>query len=85
VHADAIAATELFVVDDVDQFEYYCGQGHFADWRPPDGSTGEALASTSAPARVACVNLGVGALDAAFAGRVLAEAARAGAGVTVSL
>jgi ornithine cyclodeaminase/alanine dehydrogenase len=85
VHADAIAATELFVVDDVDQFEYYCGQGHFAGWRPPDGSTGEALASTSAPARVACVNLGVGALDAAFAGRVLAEAARAGAGVTVSL
>jgi ornithine cyclodeaminase/alanine dehydrogenase len=85
VHAEAIAAAELFVVDDVDQFEYYRGRGHFAGWRPPDGSTGEALASADAPSRVACVNLGVGALDAAFAGRVLSEAGRAGIGMTVSL
>jgi ornithine cyclodeaminase/alanine dehydrogenase-like protein (mu-crystallin family) len=85
VHADAIAAAELFVVDDVEQFEYYRGQGHFVGWRQPDGSTGQALAATNPPARVACANLGVGALDAAFAGRVLAEAGRAGVGVTVSL
>jgi ornithine cyclodeaminase/alanine dehydrogenase-like protein (mu-crystallin family) len=85
VHADAIAAADLFVVDDVDQFESYRSQGHFGGWRPPDGSTGEALSWGGAPARAACVNLGVGALDAAFAGRVLGEAARAGVGVTVRL
>jgi alanine dehydrogenase len=86
VRVDAIAAAGLFLVDDVDQYEYYRGQGHFAGWPPPAGSTGGALAAGGGPwERVACVNLGVGALDAAFADEILRSAAAAGVGRTVSL
>lgn len=70
--ADAIAAADLFLVDDVDQFEYYRGLGHFQDWPEPNGVVGE---EHEPRPRVVCCNLGVGALDAAFAQRVL-EAAR---------
>lgn len=69
-----IAAADIFLVDDVDQFEYYRELGHFTGWPRPDGSVGEGLASNKTADRVACVNLGVGALDAAFAQRVLSEA-----------
>ena len=76
VAPDVIEAAELFAVDDVGQFEYYREQGHFRGWRAPEASVGEALGREGAPARVACVNLGIGALDAAFAKRVV-DAARA--------
>jgi alanine dehydrogenase len=72
--ADAVAAADLFLVDDVDQFEYYRSLGHFQGWPKPDASVGEALESSDAPPRVLCCNLGVGALDAAFAARVVAAA-----------
>jgi ornithine cyclodeaminase/alanine dehydrogenase len=78
--AETIAAAGLFLVDDVAQFEYYRGRGHFRGWPEPHGSVGEALGHRAAAARVACVNLGVGALDAAFAQRVLDEARARGAG-----
>lgn len=83
VRRELVEAAGLFAVDDVGQFEYYRGQGHFRDWPAPEGSVGEALARDRAalPARVACVNLGIGALDAAFAARVLAAAREQGAGV----
>jgi ornithine cyclodeaminase/alanine dehydrogenase len=83
--AEAVAAADLFLVDDVEQFEYYRSLGHFQGWPKPQGSVGEALADASLPARIVCCNLGVGALDAAFAARVLAAAREQGAGTELEL
>jgi alanine dehydrogenase len=83
--ADAVASADLFLVDDVDQFEYYHSLGHFRGWPEPEGSVGEALARAGAPDRVVCCNLGIGALDAAFAARVLAAARERGAGTELPL
>jgi alanine dehydrogenase len=80
-----IAAAEMFLVDDVDQYEYYRELGYFEGWPRPDGSVGEGLASTKTAERTACVNLGVGALDAAFAKRVLDEARERGVGRSLPL
>jgi alanine dehydrogenase len=78
--AEAIESCDLFLVDDVGQFEYYRGLGHFKDWPAPAKSVGEALANGDTGERVACVNLGVGALDAAFASHVLGAARARGTG-----
>jgi ornithine cyclodeaminase/alanine dehydrogenase len=75
-----IADAGLFVSDDVGQFEYYRSRGHFRGWPAPHGSVGEALERKDEAKRVACCNLGVGALDAAFASRVLDAARAQGAG-----
>jgi ornithine cyclodeaminase/alanine dehydrogenase len=83
--ADAVEAAELFLVDDVDQFEYYRSLGHFKGWPKPDGSVGEALSQDGAPARVVCCNLGIGALDAAFAARVFTAAGESGTGTELPL
>ena len=83
--AEAVASADRFLVDDVDQFEYYRSLGHFEDWPAPAGSVGEALAGGGSPARVLCCNLGVGALDAAFAARVLAAAEEQGIGTELEL
>jgi ornithine cyclodeaminase/alanine dehydrogenase-like protein (mu-crystallin family) len=80
VRRDVVESADLFVVDDVEQFDYYREQGHFRDWPRPAGSVGEALGRTGSPAKVACVNLGIGALDAAFAARVLTAAHEQGVG-----
>jgi ornithine cyclodeaminase/alanine dehydrogenase-like protein (mu-crystallin family) len=82
---EAIEAAELFLVDDVGQFEYYRTLGHFQGWPKPHGSVGEALAGDGRPERVACVNLGIGALDAAFAKRVLDAARERGVGAELAL
>jgi ornithine cyclodeaminase/alanine dehydrogenase len=81
----AIAAAELFAVDDLGQFDYYRSLGFFRGWPAPDGSVGEALERDGAPARVACANLGIGALDAAFAKVVLDAALEAGTGTKLAL
>jgi alanine dehydrogenase len=78
--AEAVAAADRFLVDDVAQFEYYRSQGHFRDWPAAEGSVGEALRDGRAGAKVVCCNLGVGALDAAFAAQVLAAAHERGVG-----
>jgi alanine dehydrogenase len=83
VRRGVIEAAELFAVDDVGQFEYYREQGHFRAWPQPDGSVGELLERRGAPARVACVNLGIGALDAAFAARVVVAARERGVGTSL--
>jgi alanine dehydrogenase len=85
VRRELIEAADLFAVDDVDQFEYYRGQGHFRDWPAPEGSVGAALERGGTGGRVACVNLGIGALDAAFAARVLEAARERGAGTALPL
>ena len=83
--AEAVASADRFLVDDVEQFEYYRSLGHFQSWPAPEASVGEALADGGSPARVLCCNLGVGALDAAFAARVLAAAEEQGIGTELNL
>ena len=78
--AEAIERCDLFIVDDVGQFDYYRELGHFKDWPAPRKSVGEALRDGDRGDRVACVNLGIGALDAAFADHVLRHARERGIG-----
>ncbi len=80
IQVGPIADAGLFVSDDVGQFDYYRSRGHFRGWPEPHASVGEALGRKQKPKRVACCNLGVGALDAAFAQVVLERAQAAGAG-----
>ncbi len=82
VSAEAVRTADLFLVDDVAQFQYYRSLGHFRDWPDPDGSVGEDLAREE---KVVVCNLGVGALDAAFAARVLAAAREQEAGTELPL
>jgi alanine dehydrogenase len=83
--ADAVTTAELFLVDDVGQFDYYRSLGHFQGWPEPEASVGEALSRDGSPSRVVCCNLGIGALDAAFAARVLAAARDRGVGTELPL
>jgi alanine dehydrogenase len=85
VRAEPIAGAELFLVDDVDQFEYYRDLGNFGNWPGPHESVGKAIASGRDGKRVACVNLGVGALDAVFAKHVLDAARERGVGAPLPL
>ena len=80
VQPAAVAACDLVLSDDLKQFDYYRGLGSFAGWPAPAASVGERLDDGERPPRVACVNLGIGALDAAFAAVVAAAARAAGAG-----
>jgi ornithine cyclodeaminase/alanine dehydrogenase len=83
--AEAVSAADLFLVDDVGQFEYYRSLGHFRGWPEPVATVGAALAGKGSPDRVVCCNLGIGALDAAFAARVLAAARERGFGTKLPL
>ncbi|HXV32822.1 MAG TPA: ornithine cyclodeaminase family protein [Gaiellaceae bacterium] len=85
VSRETVAAAGLFLADDVGQFEYYRAQGHFQGWPEPEGNVGEGLGREGSPDRVLCCNLGIGALDAAFANVVLERARAAGAGVELEL
>ncbi len=76
-----IADAGLFLSDDVAQFDYYRGQGHFQGWPEPHRAIGEALGRGDSAKRVVCCNLGVAALDAAFANVVAARARERGAGI----
>lgn len=80
--ADAVESADLFLVDDVGQFEYYRSLGHFEGWPDPHGVVGE---EHERRARVVCCNLGIGALDAAFAQRVLDAARSNGVGTELPL
>jgi ornithine cyclodeaminase/alanine dehydrogenase len=73
VSAAAVAACDLFLTDDAPQFEAYREHGYFGGWRDPDASAGEGLERGLRGSRVVCANLGVGALDAAFAHAVLSR------------
>jgi alanine dehydrogenase len=85
VRAETVAAADVFLADDVGQFEYYREQGHFQSWPAPEGNVGEGLGREGRPARVLCCNLGIGALDAAFANAVLGKARAAGLGTELEL
>jgi ornithine cyclodeaminase/alanine dehydrogenase-like protein (mu-crystallin family) len=84
-NAEAVSAADLFLVDDVGQFEYYRSLGHFRAWPEPQGNVGAAPVGEKGPARVVCCNLGIGALDAAFASRVLEAARDSGVGTELPL
>jgi alanine dehydrogenase len=78
---ETVAAAEVFLADDIGQFEYYRELGHFQGWPAPQGNVGEGLGRDGSPEKALCCNLGIGALDAAFANVVL-ERARAEGAVT---
>jgi ornithine cyclodeaminase/alanine dehydrogenase len=67
VQARVVAEATRFVVDSIEQFEYYRSLGHFSEWPVPVEGLGDAVDSPGHAGRVVCANLGVGALDAAFA------------------
>jgi alanine dehydrogenase len=81
---ELVADAELFLVDDVDQYEYHRAEGHFAGWPDAHGTVGEALERGAHGDLMVACNLGVGALDAAFADAVFTRADRAGAGQRLS-
>jgi alanine dehydrogenase len=83
--AAAVESADLFLVDDVEQFEYYRGQGRFEGWPAPAKSVGEAILDGSTGHRVVCCNLGVAALDAAFAAEVVSRAGEEGIGTELPL
>ena len=85
VQPAAIAACDLVLSDDVSQFDYYRGLGSFAGWPAPAATVGARLDDDERPPRVACVNLGIGALDAAFAAVLAARARAAGVGTLLAL
>jgi hypothetical protein len=85
VQRGLIDEAELFAVDDIAQFEHYRAAGHFPGWPAPTLGLGDALDSGGTYGRVACVNLGIGALDAAFAAVVVDGARRQGLGLRVEL
>jgi ornithine cyclodeaminase/alanine dehydrogenase len=80
-----VSRADLFLVDDVGQFEYYREEGHFQGWPAPEGNVGEGLGHAGDADRVLCCNLGIGALDAAFANVVLERARKARAGTELEL
>jgi len=73
VSSDGVEACDLFLTDDVAQYEAYRAHGYFRDWRDADASVGDGLEQELRARRVVCANLGVGALDAAFAHAVLSR------------
>jgi ornithine cyclodeaminase/alanine dehydrogenase-like protein (mu-crystallin family) len=73
VSASAVAACDLFLTDDVAQYDAYREHGYFRGWRDADASAGDALERRLRGRLVVCANLGVGALDAAFAHAVLSR------------
>jgi len=82
VGPSVVREAALFVVDDIEQFEYYRNLGHFTDWPSPDRSLADSLGDVPpGQDRIVCCNLGVGSLDAAFAHSVLERAQRLGAGL----
>lgn len=76
VSAAAVAGCDLFLTDDVAQYEAYREHGYFRSWPDPHASAGEGLEQAMRARRVICANLGVGALDAAFAHAVLGRLER---------
>lgn len=78
--AGVIEAADLFVTDDIEQFEHFRRLGQFDGWPAPGQTVGAALRRGAVPKRIAASNLGMGALDAAYAKQVLDAARGRGVG-----
>ena len=72
---------DLFPADDIAQYRYYQGQGQFGGWGVPERPAGAGARHAEHRDRVVCCNLGVGALDAAFANAALQAAAGTDVGI----
>lgn len=83
VSREVVDGAGLFLTDNVGQFEHYRGLGYFEGWPAPMGSVGERVRTPGGADRIVCCNLGVGALDAAFAAMVDAAARGQGLGLTL--
>lgn len=83
VDKSVIDGAQLFYTDNVAQFEHYRSLGYFTDWRAPMASVGDTVRGDVVADRVVCCNLGVGALDAAFAGMVNSRARTQGLGTVL--
>lgn len=81
VRPEVSAAADLFVVDDLPQYDSFVDRGSFAGWARPHGSLGEALGSPPTGRLRVVTSLGVGSVDAAIAGVVRDRALAAGVGV----
>jgi ornithine cyclodeaminase/alanine dehydrogenase-like protein (mu-crystallin family) len=71
LQAPVVESARHFIVDSIAQFEYYRESGYFAGWPVPRVELGQALDEVRPGGRIVCANLGVGALDAAFAHAVM--------------
>jgi ornithine cyclodeaminase/alanine dehydrogenase-like protein (mu-crystallin family) len=80
---ELVESADLLLTDDVEQFEAYRGHGYFSGWPSPGQSVGEGLKQGAGGWRVLCCNLGVGALDAAFAHAALEHARAQDIGVVL--
>lgn len=67
VAAEVINATTLFLTDYRQQYDYFASHGTFAGWRQPDGQVGEYVGQTRPDGLVSVCNIGIGALDIAYA------------------
>ena len=83
VTKQAVDNAEFFFTDSIAQFEHYRSIGHFADWRAPQASVGDRVRQSGDADRVVCCNLGVGALDAAFAAMIDTAARTACSGISL--
>ena len=80
VDRSVIEDADLFLTDNVAQFEHYRSLGYFKEWPAPMASVGDRVETASDGQRIVCCNLGVGALDAAFAGMIHRRAIAQGIG-----
>lgn len=76
----AIAAFPTLIVDSDEQYQYFRDAGHFTGWPQPTTTLAKALGQRIA-GRVACCNLGIGAIDVVFAAELLAAARQRRVGV----
>ncbi|MDX6476309.1 MAG: hypothetical protein QOH95_1820, partial [Gaiellaceae bacterium] len=79
--SSVVEASDLFLVDDEEQYADQRGMGRFATW--PARPHGRVTLDSQSADRVVCANLGIGALDAAYAHVVYRRALTAGAGITL--
>jgi ornithine cyclodeaminase/alanine dehydrogenase-like protein (mu-crystallin family) len=81
VGPDVVSGSARYAVDDVDQFRYYRDQGYLAGWPDPSVNTGQLMELGGAgTGRTTILNIGLGALDAAFAADVLRAHSRSDPG-----
>lgn len=71
VDGSVVTEAELFMSDDLGQFRYYREHGHFGSWPQARESVGEELTREVTASRIVCCNLGVGAVDIAFANQII--------------
>lgn len=84
VDRTVIEDADLFLTDNVAQFEHYRSLGYFKAWPAPMASVGDRVETAASGQRIVCCNLGVGALDAAFAGLVHGRALDRNLGVRLA-